>query len=48
MYLLDTNIIIYALKGVPSVLEQLDAHRYDPMSISSVTLMELLLRGLQV
>ncbi len=41
MYLLDTNIIIYALKGVPPVLEQLWTHRDHAMIISSVTLMEL-------
>ncbi len=41
MYLLDTNVIIYAFKGVPSVVRQLELHRDDPMTISSVTLMEL-------
>jgi len=41
MYLLDTNIIIYALKGISSVLAHLEIHRDDPMSLSAVTLMEL-------
>jgi len=41
MYLLDTDIIIYALKGIPSVLVHLESHRNDPMSLSAATLMEL-------
>lgn len=41
MYLIDTNIVIYALKGVPSVLAHLEAHRDDPMALSAATLMEL-------
>lgn len=41
MYLLDTNIIIYSLKGMPTIKEQLEKHILDPLSISVITLMEL-------
>ncbi len=41
MYLLDTNIVIYALKGISPVLAHLEAHRDDPMALSAATLMEL-------
>ncbi|MDY6905061.1 MAG: type II toxin-antitoxin system VapC family toxin [Thermodesulfobacteriota bacterium] len=41
MYLLDTNIIIYSLKGHEPVNEQLRYHLNDPIVISTVTLMEL-------
>ena len=41
MYLLDTNIIIYILKGNEMVKKNLLKHYHDSMSISVVTLMEL-------
>lgn len=41
MYLLDTDTIIYALKGNPSVKENLQRHLNDPLKISVITLMEL-------
>ncbi|MDY6823640.1 MAG: type II toxin-antitoxin system VapC family toxin [Thermodesulfobacteriota bacterium] len=41
MYLIDTNIIIYSLKGHESVNEQLRNHLNDPIVIGTVTLMEL-------
>ena len=41
MYLLDTNIIIYSLKGHTAVNRNLRSHLHDPMHISVVTLMEL-------
>lgn len=41
MYLLDTNTIIYSLKGHTVVEENLRRHLHDPMCISVVTLMEL-------
>lgn len=41
MYLLDTNIIIYSLKGHAAVNENLRSHLNDLMHISVVTLMEL-------
>ncbi|WP_456370855.1 PIN domain-containing protein [Thermodesulfatator atlanticus] len=41
MYLLDTNIVIYTLKGIRPVLAHLEAHRDDPMALSAATLMEL-------
>lgn len=41
MYLLDTDIIIYSLKGVPEVVNSLREHRNSPMSISVVTYGEL-------
>jgi len=41
MYLLDTDTVIYILKGNPAVAEQLGQHLHDPMKISVVTYMEL-------
>ena len=41
MYLLDTNIIIYSLKGMPGIKEHLEKHILDPLSISVITLMVL-------
>ena len=41
MYLLDTNIVIYCLKGHEVVNKNLRLHLNDPINISVVTLMEL-------
>lgn len=41
MYLLDTNIVIYCLKGHEVVNKNLRSHLDDPINISVVTLMEL-------
>ena len=41
MYLLDTDTIIFSLKGHASVRENLRTHFHDPMKISVITLMEL-------
>ncbi len=41
MYLLDTDIILYNIKGDDIVKENLLLHYNDPIKISSVTLMEL-------
>jgi predicted nucleic acid-binding protein len=41
MYLLDTDTIIFALKGDTAVQKNLRNHARDPMKISVVTLMEL-------
>jgi predicted nucleic acid-binding protein len=41
MYLLDTDTIIYNLKGHDSVVQNLRIHIHDPIRISVVTLMEL-------
>ena len=41
MYLLDTNIVIYCLKGHEVVNKNLLSHLNDPINISVVTLMEL-------
>ena len=41
MYLLDTDIIIYSLKGNQNVTRNLKKHYYDPIKISAITLMEL-------
>jgi len=41
MYLLDTDIIIYSLKGHEIVRQNLQLHFHDPIRISAVTLMEL-------
>ena len=41
MYLIDTDIMIYNLKGNEMVRQNLRNHFNDPIQISSVTLMEL-------
>jgi predicted nucleic acid-binding protein len=41
MYLLDTDTVIYALKGHPNVVSNLKLHLQDPLLLSSITLMEL-------
>ncbi|MHB8834246.1 MAG: PIN domain-containing protein [Candidatus Methylomirabilia bacterium] len=41
MYLLDTDIIIYALKGHPGVKSSLEKHALSPMVMSVISLMEL-------
>lgn len=41
MYLLDTDIIIYSLKGVPAVVENLREHRNAYMALSVVSYGEL-------
>lgn len=39
--LLDTDTLIYVLKGNAKVLENLRLHLYDPMYISAISMMEL-------
>ena len=41
MYLLDTDTVIYSLKGHPEVTKHLKSHLSDPIKISVVTYMEL-------
>ncbi len=41
MYLLDTETIIYSLKGAKAVQKKLRVHLHDPLKISVITLMEL-------
>lgn len=41
MFLLDTDTVIYSLKGVPTVLGNLRNHLHDPLYLSTITLMEL-------
>ena len=41
MYLLDTDTIIYSLKGHEAVQRNLSTHIDDPMSLSVISLMEL-------
>lgn len=41
MYLLDTDTVIYSLKGHPQVVANLGHHRTDPLAVSIITLMEL-------
>ena len=41
MFLLDTDTIIYSLKGNDSVVQNLAAHQRDPLKISVISLMEL-------
>ncbi len=42
MYLLDTDTIIYSLKGVPSVVEKFREHATAPKAISVITYGELI------
>jgi predicted nucleic acid-binding protein len=41
MYLLDTNILIYSLKGVAEVRANLERHKSDALGVSVISLMEL-------
>jgi predicted nucleic acid-binding protein len=41
MYILDTNIIIYNLKGDQAVQENLRRHKNDSLCVSIISLMEL-------
>lgn len=41
MYLLDTDTIIYNLKGNKTVRKYLQQHLNDPINVSVITLMEL-------
>ena len=41
MYLLDTDTVIYILKGHPTVEQNLQGHPHDPMKLCVTTLMEL-------
>ncbi len=41
MYLLDTDTIIYSMKGIGEVRENLMRHYNDPITMSIVSLMEL-------
>lgn len=41
MYLLDTDTVIYILKGHPTVEQNLQGHPHDPIKLCVVTLMEL-------
>ena len=41
MFLLDTDTVIYSIKGHPAVRENLQRHMHDPMKISIMTFMEL-------
>ena len=40
MYLLDTDTVIYALKGQADVARNLALHADDPLGVSVITLME--------
>jgi predicted nucleic acid-binding protein len=41
MFLLDTDMVIYSLKGNEAVKQNLRTHINDPIKITAVTLMEL-------
>jgi len=41
MYLLDTDTVIYILKGHPTVEQNLQRHPNDPVKLCAITLMEL-------
>jgi len=42
MYLIDTDTIIYSLKGIPEVVENFRVHNTDPKAISVITYGELI------
>lgn len=41
MFLLDTDTLIYSLKGHRTVIRNLENHQRDPLKISVISLMEL-------
>jgi len=41
MFLLDTDTLIYSLKGHQAVIRNLEIHQRDPLKISVISLMEL-------
>ncbi|MGB5219327.1 MAG: PIN domain-containing protein [Smithella sp.] len=41
MYRLDTDTVIYSLKGLPAVVENMKSHLRDSIKINDVTYMEL-------
>jgi len=41
MFLLDTDTLIYSLKGHETVIRNLKNHQHDPLKISVISLMEL-------
>lgn len=41
MFLLDTDTVIFSLKGHPAVKGNLQRHMHDPLKISVITFMEL-------
>jgi len=41
MFLLDTDTLIYSLKGNQAVVRHLERHRHDILKISVISLMEL-------
>ena len=41
MFLLDTDTIIYSLKGNECVVRNIERHQYDTLKISVISLMEL-------
>ena len=41
MFLLDTDTLIYSLKGEEAVVRNLEAHQQDPLKISVISLLEL-------
>ena len=47
MYLIDTDIMIYALKGDPTVVGCFETHAADPKAISVITYGELLYGALK-
>lgn len=41
MYLLDTDTVVFLLRGREQVCRNLEKHRLDPVRISAISLMEL-------
>jgi len=42
MYLLDTNIISYWMRGVQSLMDKIKSHSPSELSLSTITLAEIL------
>ena len=47
MYLLDTDTVIYGLKGVPAVMRNLEARASSPKALSVITYGELVYRAME-
>jgi predicted nucleic acid-binding protein len=41
MYLLDTNIVSYWMRGAPQLIQKLKTHSHADLSISTITLAEI-------
>jgi len=47
VYLIDSDILIFALRGVPEVVRNFEAHAADPKALSAISFGELLYGALK-